>query len=187
MRKRAFWKIAVCAVAFAAAQTLPARADEHRGEGYRPGGGRGEERHDGGFRGEGRHDLPVHAEGRHEGGFRSDGRGAERWHGHIEQFHERDIHIWRGGHWEHGHHRGRYGWWWTAGGFWYFYPTPVYPYPDPFVPPVVVVEQPAPPVAAPSAPPPPQYWYYCDAAGAYYPYVASCPSGWRAVVPSPAQ
>lgn len=21
------------------------------------------------------------------------------WHGHIERFHEHDLHIWRGGHW----------------------------------------------------------------------------------------
>ena len=26
-------------------------------------------------------------------------------------------------------------------------------------------------------------WYYCDAAHAYYPYVATCPGGWRAVAP----
>lgn len=27
------------------------------------------------------------------------------------------------------------------------------------------------------------YWYYCDASGRYYPYVASCASGWRPVRP----
>jgi hypothetical protein len=32
-------------------------------------------------------------------------------------------------------------------------------------------------------PPPPSYWYYCPSAGAYYPYVSSCPEGW---VPVPA-
>jgi restriction system protein len=26
-------------------------------------------------------------------------------------------------------------------------------------------------------------WYYCDAAQAYYPYVKTCPTGWRAVAP----
>lgn len=26
-------------------------------------------------------------------------------------------------------------------------------------------------------------WYYCDASGRYYPYVASCASGWRPVRP----
>jgi hypothetical protein len=28
-------------------------------------------------------------------------------------------------------------------------------------------------------------WYYCDSAQAYYPYVATCPEGWRAVPASP--
>ena len=48
-------------------------------------------------------------------------------------------------------------------------------------PPVVVA--PPPVVVQPSSP---QYWYYCDSAQAYYPYVAQCPSGWRAVSPTPA-
>jgi hypothetical protein len=30
------------------------------------------------------------------------------------------------------------------------------------------------------------YWYYCDASRAYYPYVKECPSGWKAVPPTPA-
>ena len=51
------------------------------------------------------------------------------------------------------------------------------------------------PVPSPGNPPPPPSsaapgqpvqaaagtWYYCDAAKGYYPYVARCPSGWRAV------
>ena len=56
----------------------------------------------------------------------------------------------------------------------------------------VVVEAPAegsytqappPPAPAPQAAPPqaPGMWYYCDAARAYYPYVSTCPAGWRAV------
>lgn len=32
--------------------------------------------------------------------------------------------------------------------------------------------------------PAPAYWYYCQSAGAYYPYVQSCPEDW---VPVPAQ
>jgi hypothetical protein len=31
------------------------------------------------------------------------------------------------------------------------------------------------------APPPPSYWYYCPSAGAYYPYVSSCPEAWLPV------
>jgi hypothetical protein len=143
---------------------LPAYADEHRG----------------GWREEGR----FHgSEGWREGGRWHEG---ERWHGGIERFHERDFHVWREGHWEHRYHDGRYGWWWFAGGLWYSYPTPVYPYPDPYVPPAVVAPPavPAPPVVA-EAPPAPQYWYYCDAAGGYYPYVPVCPSGWSAVPATP--
>jgi hypothetical protein len=142
----------------ALALMLPAQADEHRG---------------------------GHEEGRSHGPER--GRGDfGRWHGGgIEHFHERDFHVWRGGHWEHRYHDGRYGWWWLAGGLWYFYPAPVYPYPDPYVPPPVVVAPVAPPAAA-SAPPPAQYWYYCDSAGGYYPYVPVCPSGWRPVPATPA-
>ena len=60
-----------------------------------------------------------------------------------------------------------------------------YAYPPVVVAPPPVYVQPAPPVVA--APAPPQYWYYCDGAQAYYPYVAQCPGGWRAVVPTPAR
>ena len=38
-----------------------------------------------------------------------------------------------------------------------------------------------PAVAAPA----PAYWYYCPPAGAYYPYVHECPSGWQLVTPHP--
>jgi hypothetical protein len=115
------------------------------------------------------------------GGFRD--RGGERWHGDIRVFHERDFDRWRGGFWHHGFHDGRLGWWWVVTGLWFFYPAPIYPYPDPYTPPVVVVPQTTPPVAA--APPPPQYWYYCEPAKEYYPYVASCPVPWKAVPATP--
>ena len=106
-------------------------------------------------------------------------RGHGRWQGDIARFHERDWGTWRGGHWYHGDHGDRLGWWWIAGGLWDFYPGPVYPYPNPWEPPVVVV----PPAEA--APPPAQYWYYCDSSRTYYPYVASCPEGWRKVPAAP--
>lgn len=121
------------------------------------------------------------------------------WHGDIRYFDSRDMNHWRSGYWHHGSHGGRIGWWWVIGGAWYFYPQPIYPYPDPYRPPVVVVEQAPPPVvvqvpapavvpAQPAAPavPTPQFWYYCDAAKAYYPYVATCPSGWQTVPATPA-
>ena len=71
------------------------------------------------------------------------------WHGDIHRFAGHDYDHWRGGHWYRGPHGGRSGWWWVVGGGWYFYPQPVYPYPDPYVPPMVAVPQPV--VPAPPA------------------------------------
>lgn len=106
------------------------------------------------------------------------GRGPG-WHGNIERFHEHDWQVWRGGRWQHGLHAGRVGWWWVVGGVWYFYPTPVYPYPNPWEPPVEYVAPPA------ALPPPTQYWYYCESAKGYYPYVSTCPGGWKQVPATP--
>lgn len=125
-----------------------------------------------------------------------------QWHsGDIRHFDARDRHHWNSGRWHRGHHDGRFGWWWIVGGAWYFYPQPVYPYPDPYRPPVIVeqvptqpiiVQVPSPVPAQPVAPVPApaqtvqqQFWYYCDAAQGYYPYVATCPSGWRTVPAQP--
>ena len=93
----------------------------------------------------------------------------------IRRFHDRDIRVWRGGRWNHGYHDGRLGWWWVVGSLWYFYPRPIYPSPDPYIPP-----------AASLQPAPRDVWYYCDRARAYYPYVQSCPGGWRPVPANPA-
>jgi hypothetical protein len=107
------------------------------------------------------------------------------WHADFRHFDRDDYRLWRSGGWHRSWHDGRYGWWWIAGGEWFFYPQPVYPYPDPYdyVPLPAVVVQPPPP--EPLAPQPQQYWYYCDAAQGYYPYVTSCPGGWRAVPATP--
>src|SRR5438105_36452 len=77
-----------------------------------------------------------------------DGRGFGTPHGFPAapgHFHAVDPGRWPGGHWHHGFHGGRPGWWWVVGDGWYYYPNATYPYP--------------------------QYWYYCPSAGAYYPYV----------------
>jgi len=104
--------------------------------------------------------------------------------GDIAHFHEHDWDLWRRGRWHHVSHDGHFGWWWVVGPTWYFYPEPVYPYPNPYEPPVAVIVPQAP--ATPAPPPPaPQNWYYCEASKAYYPYVPSCPSGWRAVPATP--
>ncbi len=99
----------------------------------------------------------------------------ERWEGDIHRFNDHDWERWHRGRWYHGRHGGRLGWWWIVGGVWYFYPQPIYPYPDPYVPPGVV---PAPPVAPP---PPPAAYYYCDNPRGYYPYVPACRLPWRVV------
>ena len=120
------------------------------------------------------HEEHGHFEARHEGPV---------FHGEIGRFHEHDWAIWHGGRWEHGYHGGRLGWWWIAGGVWYFYPYPVYPYPDPYLPPTML----AAPVAPGAEPPPapaPTAWYYCASARGYYPYVPSCPEAWQPVAPT---
>lgn len=99
----------------------------------------------------------------------------ERWEGDIHRFHEHDFDRWRGGRWFHGRHEGRMGWWWIAGGSWYFYPAPIYPYPDPYQPPAVVL----------GPPPPPANYYYCDNPAGYYPYVPQCRTPWRVVPARP--
>jgi hypothetical protein len=106
------------------------------------------------------------------------GRREEDRHGDIHRFRDQDLRQWHGGHWIHDRHAGRLGWWWVVGGVWYLYPAPVYPYPDPYVPPTVA--QPAQPTSVST-----QYWYYCAPARAYYPYVTSCSEGWMQVVPPP--
>lgn len=106
-----------------------------------------------------------------------------QWHRDrdIHRFHDRDFDRWRGGRWIHGPHGGRTGWWWVVGGTWYFYPAPVYPYPDPYVPPVAAAPAP-PPVVVPA---PPAQYYFCDRPRGYYPYVAACQVPWRVVVARP--
>jgi hypothetical protein len=66
------------------------------------------------------------------------------------RYYVHDFDRWHGGHWYNGPHEGRPGWWWVIGDSWYYYPAPVYPYPDPYALPVVV----APPGPPPGAPPP---------------------------------
>jgi hypothetical protein len=78
--------------------------------------------------------------------------------------HHIDTARWHEGHWWHGAHGGRFGWWWIVGPDFYEYPDAAVVYPAP--PPLVQ-----------------GYWYWCDAYRQYYPYVAVCPSGWRAVLP----
>lgn len=68
------------------------------------------------------------------------------------------------------------GWWWIVGPSWYFYPAPVYPFPDPYTPPTVVVQ------TVPASGP--HYWYCTNPQG-YYPYVPLCYDAWRRVEAAP--
>jgi hypothetical protein len=128
--------------------------------------------------------TPVFAdEGRgHERGERH-GEGRSEWRGDIHNFHEHDYDHWRGGRWFHGFHEGHGGWWWIIDGGWYFYPAPVYPYPDPYTPPVVVAE----PVPVAPMGVPPSYVYYCPNPAGYYPYVPRCYAAWERVVAATSQ
>ncbi len=92
------------------------------------------------------------------------------WHGDIHHFRDRDLPHWRSGRWSHGVHDGRKGWWWVVGSAWYFYSTPVYPYPDPYTPAGYAVVTDAP------------VYYYCPSPSGYYPYVSYCPVGWQKLV-----
>ncbi len=111
--------------------------------------------------------------------------GGRHWGGHeIHRFAEHDFKTWRDGRWYQGAHDNRLGWWWIAAGIWYFYPAPVYPYPDPFTPPVTIINQ---PTAISPDHPVPQFWYYCASEKEYYPYLPSCPEAWHQVPALPPQ
>lgn len=119
------------------------------------------------------------------GGGRHHNFGSYDYHdrGYNDRGHGgRDYNHWGSGRWYHGDHGGRWAWWWIVGDAWYRYPVAVYPYPDPYVPPVAIQQQ-MPPVV--QAQPQVQMWYYCNRARAYYPYVSECPSGWTAVPATP--
>jgi hypothetical protein len=118
-----------------------------------------------------RHDNGPRDNGPRDDGRRHDDRGG--WHDRdIHRFHDHDFDVWRTGRWFEGRHGGRAGWWWVLGDAWYYYPQPVYPYPDPYLPPVVV---------APPPGPPRQIYYYCPRPRGYFPYVQACTVPWRAV------
>lgn len=104
------------------------------------------------------------------------GSRARAWHGDIRHFHEYDFARWRRGYWTHGPHDGRDGWWWVVGPTWYWYPAPVYPYPNPYLPPPVVAIMPPSSNGSPSQP---QHWYYCADPPGYYPYVPQCNVIWQ--------
>ena len=132
------------------------------------------------------HAIPVVAP--HAGHFAARNPYGGYWHhdwghGDIRFFHHYDWYAWHNGYWYDGWYGPRFGWWWVVSGVWFFYPVPVYPYPDPYLP--SDWDAPPPPAGAAVAAPG-SYWYFCPASNAYYPYVPSCPSGWQQVPAQPA-
>lgn len=105
-------------------------------------------------------------------------RGAPHYafaHRDFGHFTPAERQSWTGGRWAHAWHNGRYGWWWFAGGAWYFYDAPIYPYPG-YVSDYYVDDD--------SGGYEPPMWYYCGNPPGYYPYVQSCGMPWQ---PVPAQ
>lgn len=114
----------------------------------------------------------VEAQQHHGGGG---GRGGDGWHHDFGRDGGYDIGRWHGGHWWQGDHWGHHGWWWVVGpDWWYWYPGPVYPYPDFYMPPENVIP-------APTG----VYWYYCQNPAGYYPYVGRCLVPWQPLPPQP--
>ena len=87
-----------------------------------------------------------------------------------------DRAAWRGGGWRHEYHNGHLGWWWVVGDSWFFYPAPIYPYPD-YVGPDYYYNY------YDYYPAPSYYWYYCADPPGYYPQVQSCNVEWEQVPP----
>ena len=147
---------------------VAALAQHRDGTSHGSGDVRGAERHSDFRGGGGPHGGGVHGGLRGvpgESGLRS--RFAP---GPIARFRPRDIDAWRGGYWWHGFRGGRIGWWWFAGGAWYWYAAPAYPYPG------YVADDYLPGSGAPGG-----VSYLCSYPAGYYPHVRACPSGWRMV------
>ena len=120
---------------------------------------------------------------------------ANNLHDHnVAHFNAQDRSTWQHGHWQHGKHHGRNGWWWNSGGAWFFYDQPVYPYPgyvsDTYYDDDYYADDGygagyADPGYGAEPGDGGYYWYYCNNPAGYYPYVKSCRGPWRAVTPTP--
>jgi hypothetical protein len=138
----------------------------------------------------------------HNGGSWNNGSSHGHWnsnnlHDHnVSHFNTQDRAAWQHGHWQHGRHHGRDGWWWNSGGTWFFYDQPTYPYPG-YVSDYYYSDDfydggddgYASDAGDPGYGAAPgdggYYWYYCNNPAGYYPYVKSCRGPWRAVTPTP--
>jgi hypothetical protein len=85
--------------------------------------------------------------------------------------------AWQHGGWRHSWHNGHWGWWWVAGGLWFYYPEPIYPYPD-YIGTDYYYDY------YDEYGTPGYYWYYCENPQGYYPYVQQCNGPWEPVPPT---
>lgn len=121
----------------------------------------GSVRSEGGARMQGGAGMPS---AQHQGSF----------HGHaFTEFTPQERESWTRGSWRHTSHNGHLGWWWYTGGFWFFYPEPIYPYPT-YIGSEDYYEESE-----------DYYWYWCDDPEGYYPYVQECNDEWEPVAPQP--
>ena len=99
------------------------------------------------------------------------------FHGHdFAHFTSQEREHWKHGNWHHGRHHGRNGWWFVADDFWFFYDSPIYPYPgyvSYYYDDGYYGDQSD------------YYWYWCDDPQGYYPYVQECNGPWIPVAPTP--
>ena len=110
--------------------------------------------------------------------FGGPGHDMSRFHGRdFAHFSDRDRDDWRHGHWRHSWHNGHFGWWWYADDDWFYYPEPIYPYPE-----YVGADDYYDYYDDNGAPS--YYWYYCEDPPGYYPYVQRCSVPWQAVPPN---
>ena len=175
----------------------PQNGQSGAGNGYSHGGaqeqqggqsgqnGYGNARPDDGGRGQGWQNRPG-------GGQGYDNRQPQHRLVRVNQMPDNDRRNWQGGRWSHDNHGGYSGWWWVVGGSWYFYDSPVYPYPDTST--AVTMESDSyddsadaaydnAPAQASSSPAP--ELYYCSNPVGYSPQVPSCSTDWTPVPASP--
>jgi len=111
------------------------------------------------------------------GQYGHSGHDLGSYHGHdFGHFTADERDHWQHGEWRHSWHNGHYGWWWFVGGDWFFYPGPIYPYPE-YVGPDYWYDY------EDEYGPPSYYWYYCEDPAGYYPYVQQCNGPWQPVPP----
>jgi hypothetical protein len=128
----------------------------------------------------------------------------------VRDFNRHEFETWRRGSWRNEWHYGRRGYWWEAGGAWYPYDNPIFPFPlevaalvaydaavidgpsfEMYVPPDDPYGYPvynALPAGMPPIPPlpaAPAGYYRCGNPTGYYPDVGACPGSWSLVPDAP--